>query len=180
MYTITFNRLKELGYDPFPIFDFPTVKILDKDVSKEDLISAFYSYYGNYQIAFSNPNKFIFEFQRIFNRNYLILLKQIEVANKIVYDFSGYKRDIERTSNYDSKYSDTPNETLANGDSYLTNITNDTDNANTVENYQQNNVEKFNEINSKIRNVIYDFLDKFNNLFLFYNSTKTYHKYRRI
>lgn len=181
MYTITFNELRELGESPFPEYEFNTITVLDKQITKEDFENLFYEYYGMYQIAYPTHTEFCFEFQRIFNRNYNKFLKQVEIANNIVYDLAGYKRNVTREYDDTSKNSDTPNESLQDGqlgDTYLTGVSRDTGNGETVEKYTTNDIEKFNAVQEKINDVMYNFLEKFNDCFLTYKTTKTYYKWR--
>ena len=183
MYTITLNDLKELGYEIFPDFDFPTVSILGESITKQDFIDKFYAYYGEYQIAYPTPSKFIFEVGRIFNRNYQKFLKQIDVCNSIIYSLDGYKRVIDRDYSGTSKYSDTPNQTIdaiSDSNTYLSSLNKDSEEATTTETYSTNEIEKFDDVRKKIRNVMYDFFDLFNDCFLTYMSTKTYYHIRRI
>ena len=184
MYTITFNELRELGESPFPQYEYKQITFLDKTLTKEQFEQLFYDYYGSYQIAYPTHTEFAFEFARIFNRNYDIFNKKIEMFNKLNFDTTEYVKDVSGTSDAQRKYSDTPNESLDGegnlGDSYLTDVTKEGATGNSKETYKINDIIKFADLEQKINNVIYDFLDKFNDCFLTYKTTKTYYKWRYI
>lgn len=183
MYTITFNELKELGISPFPNYSYKQITIFDKTLTQEEFEQLFYDYYGSYQIAYPTHTEFCFEFARIFNRNYDIFNKKVEMFNKLNFDTTEYVKDIEGSAEGQRKYSDTPNESLDTdgnlGDNYLTDVSKEGTSGNSKETYKTNDIIKFNEIEEKINNVIYEFLDKFNDCFLTYKTTKTYYKWRR-
>lgn len=184
MYTITFNELRELGESPFPEYEYKQITFLDKTLTKEQFEQLFYDYYGSYQIAYPTHTEFAFEFARIFNRNYDIFNKKIEMFNKLNFDTTEYVKDVSGVSDAQRKYSDTPNESLDGdgnlGDSYLTDVSKEGVEGSSKETYKSNDIIKFNEIETKINNVIYEFLDKFNDCFLTYKTTKTYYKWRYI
>lgn len=175
MYTITLNELVNYGLEIFPDFEFNNISIFGKVITKEDFINKFYDYYGAYEIAFSQPDEFIFEFRRIFDKNYDAFIKKIEVFNSINYNLEGYTRNINRNVDSDNKYSDTPNEPMKEStDIYLTNRSIDKSTGQTNEIYKENEVEKYNKISEKIKNIIYEFYDLFDCLFLNYISLKTF------
>ena len=182
MYTITFNELKELGISPFPSYTYKQITFLDKTLTQDEFEKLFYDYYGSYQIAYPTHTEFCFEFARIFNRNYDIFNKKIEMFNKLNFDTTEYVKDIEGSSDSQRKYSDTPNESLDNagnlGDSFLTDVSKEGVAGSSKETYKSNDIIKFNDVEAKINNVIYEFLDKFNDCFLTYKVTKTYYKWR--
>lgn len=183
IYTATFNELRYYEISPFPEFDFNDITILDKTITKDEFIEKFYDYYGEYQIAYPTPDQFCFEFKRIFNRNYDKFIKQVELANTVKFNLDTYNRTLERNYTTENKYSDTPNETLQNGDftnKYLTNAEKDEGNGSTNETYSLNDIERFNDIYNKITNILYKFLDLFDECFMNYKSTKTYYHIRRL
>lgn len=235
MITETLDELVEQGYKFISDEDYnASNESLEKlSLSNKKIYDDLVNYYRYYQIAFETPQRFGFEFYRIWERNYSILEKQCEAyaqldITKILNDYEHTYNDKKQenysednngddettnnkssqstisgsgSTNADDKFSDTPNQQMDNvsdTDIYLTtrrlndnqsaysgtgsdtgnehksyNFTNHKEGDNSYtrnmdDALRRNQIEAYNKIMNKIRDIEYDFINKFDDLFLNY------------
>ena len=187
-----------------------TTEYLDENWDIKTVEKLILNEYETQSIGFSTWQEFKSNFRNTWNRYFFQFKQNIENSLKEfpLYDYkrtseynrentqnstSTYERgtDGEMTTNGNSteKYSNTPNEYIANKDNYngLTSINEDTNNSTTTQNYSSNGTmgenttredtenatvtrtnnafEKWLELSLKNRNIVYDFIDKFSWLF---------------
>ena len=174
MYTIKlYDVINKYGYSIFPEYDFNPISYYESQITKEKFETMLIEYYENYQIAFELIEDFIFEFKRVFNKNFKSFYKKLELQNQIVYSLNSYKHNYTLNDNTDSIFSDTPNEPMDGTEEiYYTNRTKYKANKTIEDTMNLNEIERFNDIYDKIHDVIYDFFDKFDKLFLNYIAIK--------
>lgn len=177
MYTINlYDVINKFGRNIFPNYSFNNIAWFDKEITKEDFENMLIDYYANYEIGFETIEMFIFEFKRIFNREFPTMYEQLKLQSKITYDLLSYNHSYQVTDKNDNKYSDTPNEPLTDvggSELYLTTRTLNDNEKSIIDNMKLNDIERFNDVYYKIRNIIYEFFDKFDDLFLKIQVIKT-------
>lgn len=154
------------------IFDFDyewtDIEVGEVTYDKNYIEDAFYEYWKFYQIGYSTLAEFEWRLQRKWLSSIKVLAQKLNTY-PIEPDLAERKINRNYTADSDNKYSDTPNQPMLNVDpegKYLTDrtVTNNNYNSNITE--TKNEVAKFAEINSKFRDVLYDWVKEFDGLFL--------------
>lgn len=150
--------------------DLASIQLTPKKVY-DDLID----YYLYYDIAFETIQRFGFEFRRVWDREYPKLKQRCAMFSKINKDeaLSDYVHNYQTGSDGQTDFSDTPNEAMyqdENGDvpKYLTTRTKSKANSKTNDALYRNPYDAFDKFSTTVRNVEYDFIEKFNGLFSTY------------
>lgn len=201
---INIIKIEEYGYN---IFDFDytwsDVNYLGEQITKETLEQEFKDYYAYYDIAYETIESFKFELRRRWKKLIAPLNLLLQSEPQITYDEGETQRNetinsednatrqttnnttTDETSENDRKFSDTPNQPMTGGTSYLTNRSIDnstrdsttnatgstTDNdkyeatRDTTETKRGNLYEKYISLRDKYINMLYEFFDKFNDMF---------------
>lgn len=158
---------------------------MGEEINVTDIEEAVYNTYAPRQIAYETIDMFIHYFSYTWNRYFAPLKNTLENLQEftVIDDDESTSESQTATSTATAegtalqKYSDTPNQYLANPDAneFLTNVTDAKSNSNTqtegtgnreIKRTRSGNVfEKWLNLSDKNRNIIFDFADKFKDLF---------------
>ena len=149
-------------------YDWTDITVGDTTYNKEYIEDSFYNYWKYYQIAYSTLDEFKWRLQRRWLSSIKILAQKLNTY-PVEPDLAERKINRSFTSSSDNKYSDTPNEPMLDVDpqgKYLTDRTYTDNEYNSNITETKNEVAKFAELNSKIRDVMYEWIKEFKPLFL--------------
>ena len=149
-------------------YDFTEITIGNKTYNKELLQNEFKDYWWYYQIGYSTLDEFKWRLRRNLKATIDTLSQRLSIYPRQL-SLNEKKITKEYTNTTDNKYSDTPNEPMLNVDTdgkYLTDRTHINMDGNSSEIETRNELEKYAEIQGKIRDVMYDFIKSFRDLFI--------------
>ena len=174
MQTITLEECVDIGWK------FITDEEYNSDVSEltsiglsvkkvyDDLIN----YYAFYQIAFETPQRFGFEFRRVWDMEFEKFKQMCNMYSKVDTDnpIKDYTHNYTSSGDNTNDFSDTPNQPMyADGNEtiakYLTNRTKNKSKISSEDTRQNNTYEAYERISKYAHNVEYDFINKFDKLF---------------
>lgn len=174
-FTLTIDEIiNEYGIN---IFDFEYIftefNYYGKNITKEELQNMFIEYYRYYPISFETIQRFKFELKRKWIKNITIYNKIFEIQPK---DYKLYDkvRDYITSTRGNIDYSDTPNEPMIGDNNYLTNKTLTNSEIDGKETLSKNEVEKYSNLMTKLKNGVYEFFDLFDDLFSTLQQISTY------
>ena len=158
-----------LGEDIFDFdYDWTDLVIGNKNYTKEYIQEAFKEYWWYYQIGYSTLEEFKWRLKRSWKSKIETFAQRLSAYPQTI---SLKEKTIEKEYNNitDNKYSDTPNQPMLNVDTdgkYLTDRTHINMDGDSTETETRNELDKYDELYSKIRDVMYDFIKSFKDLFL--------------
>lgn len=168
-------------------YDFDDTTIGNRLYNKEYIESCFKDYYLYYQIGYSTIEEFKFRLKRKWKSN-ILQFNQLLKAMPTNINLANYSENLsserhatlekEYSNKNDNRYSDTPNQDMGTQDepNYLTDRTLDdfqgesndvTAETNTInkETFENKSI-MFDKLNKKIHNVMYEFFESMNGLFI--------------
>lgn len=149
-------------------YDWTDIEIGDKEYTKDEIEEAFKEYWWYYQIGYSTLDEFKWRLKRAWKSKIGIFAQRLSVyPQEISLKEKTIKKDYKNAT--DNKYSDTPNEPMLDVDTdgaYLTDRTHIDMDGDSTETESRNELEKYDELYGKIRDVMYDFIKSFKDLFL--------------
>lgn len=149
-------------------YDWTDLVIGAKTYTKEYIEEAFKEYWWYYQIGYSTLEEFKWRLKRSWKSKIETFAQRLSAYPQTI---SLNEKTIEKNYNNttDNKYSDTPNQPMLDVDtdgSYLTDRTHIDMDGDSTETETRNELEKYDELYAKIRDVMYDFIKSFRDLFL--------------